>query len=473
MTGSAGTASPRAFGDSNLKPADLKRPRARSQPAWRSWKAPHRGIRSPSPVTVRCSGPSGRTPSMPVRRAAQPAATRAATPAIGTSCPFSSLRRSGAAVKGTFTCRGSARSSGPFAGIFGAIGGGARGAGRSRPRRAGGRSCAAGLRLGFGAESLTGSPGTATTFLEGGIRWRRRRPQNVKAPVASSSAPRTCFPSAPARTGLRLGLRLPFWLFPGTCSCSGSDAWRWSSPSALSDRGRRRSERRFHPVRARAEGLSLAVELKPTLRTTPRRTRSRTSRPGSSTRTTERAPTSPPTARSSSRAGGRTSASTTSRRSSPTRSCREPFFRSSSGRSSIAASSVFIWFVLGLFLAIALEQARPALQRIYRSLLVIPYAIPGLPVAARLGRPAERRLRGDQRDLSGSTSPGSSTLWAKVSVHPRQRLARLPVHVPRLARRAPGDPDELTEAARVDGREQLQVFRRVTLPLLLVASPRC
>ena len=45
----------------------------------------------------------------------------------------------------------------------------------------------------------------------------------------------------------------------------------------------------------------------------------------------------------------------------------------------------------------------------------------------------------------------------------------LPVLLPRLARRAAVDPERADEAAEVDGGGAWQVFRKVTLPLLLVA----
>ena len=51
---------------------------------------------------------------------------------------------------------------------------------------------------------------------------------------------------------------------------------------------------------------------------------------------------------------------------------------------------------------------------------------------------------------------------------PRQRLADVPVLLPRLARSAPVDPRRADEAARVDGGGAWQVFRKVTLPLLLI-----
>ena len=53
--------------------------------------------------------------------------------------------------------------------------------------------------------------------------------------------------------------------------------------------------------------------------------------------------------------------------------------------------------------------------------------------------------------------------------HLRQRLADDALFLPRLDGLPAVDPEELTEAARVDGGRACQVFRRVTLPLALVA----
>ena len=52
---------------------------------------------------------------------------------------------------------------------------------------------------------------------------------------------------------------------------------------------------------------------------------------------------------------------------------------------------------------------------------------------------------------------------------PRQRLADVPVLLPRLARRAAVDPGRADRGGAGGRRRRWQVFRRVTLPLLLVA----
>jgi len=104
---------------------------------------------------------------------------------------------------------------GPFAGIFGAIGGGVSWGGLVSPDARGSAALAAGLRAGFGADSLTGTPGTATTFVEVGLQMAAAESTKCKGEGCDVVGTSNLFPSMPSRTGLRLGLRLPFWVLPG------------------------------------------------------------------------------------------------------------------------------------------------------------------------------------------------------------------------------------------------------------------
>jgi len=104
---------------------------------------------------------------------------------------------------------------GPFVGIFGAIGGGVSWGGAVSSQARGSTALAAGLRLGFGAESLTGSPGTATAFLEGGLQMAAAEAAKCEGAGCELVGTSNLFPAVPARTGLRLGIRMPFWVLPG------------------------------------------------------------------------------------------------------------------------------------------------------------------------------------------------------------------------------------------------------------------
>ena len=128
--------------------------------------------------------------------------------------------------------------------------------------------------------------------------------------------------------------------------------------------------------------------------------------------------------------------------SSTTRCTARRSSASSSGRSSSRRSTVLLSFALGLFLAITLDKHGLRFQRCLPLGDHHPVRDPGLPRAARLGRPAERRLRRREQHLrtSGHVPWLFDANWARVSVHPRQRLADDAVLLPRLARRAAVDP---------------------------------
>jgi hypothetical protein len=125
---------------------------------------------------------------------------------------------------------------GPFVGIFGSTSGGVAWGGLVSPDARVNATLATGLRLGFGAENLTGTPGTSTAFLEGGIQMAAAEVQKCGSSECSVIGSSSLFPAAPARTGLRLGLRLPFWLIPGDTLLL-TPILALVSPRALSDVG--------------------------------------------------------------------------------------------------------------------------------------------------------------------------------------------------------------------------------------------
>ena len=125
---------------------------------------------------------------------------------------------------------------GPFVGIFGSISGGVAWGGLVSPSARGSAALAAGLRLGFGAESLTGNPGTATAFLEGGLQMNAAEATKCRGEGCDRIGTSNLFPAEPGRTGLRFGLRLPFWILPGDMLLLGP-VLALVAPGALSDVG--------------------------------------------------------------------------------------------------------------------------------------------------------------------------------------------------------------------------------------------
>ena len=148
---------------------------------------------------------------------------------------------------------------------------------------------------------------------------------------------------------------------------------------------------------------------------------------------------------------------------------REPFFFVFLWTFAYAILTVFLTFTLGLGLAIAMNRPRMRGQRIYRSLMIIPYAVPAflsvLVWAALLNDDF-----GAINQVLGTQIPWLfDPTWAKVSC----LLVNLWLGLPYMFLISTGAlqaiPSELQEAARVDGARNWQVFRLVNLPLLLVA----
>jgi arabinogalactan oligomer/maltooligosaccharide transport system permease protein len=149
---------------------------------------------------------------------------------------------------------------------------------------------------------------------------------------------------------------------------------------------------------------------------------------------------------------------------------RDPFVSVFIWTFAYAALSVFIQFVIGLFLAIVLNKPDLKLQRIQRSLLVLPFAIPAfLSVLVWAG------LLNDEFGVINQTLGLNipwlfDPTWAKVSCILVNVWIGFPYWFLVCTAALQAVPEELTEAARVDGAGALQVFRKVTLPLLLVVT---
>jgi len=133
-----------------------------------------------------------------------------------------------------------------------------------------------------------------------------------------------------------------------------------------------------------------------------------------------------------------------------------------------ATLSVVGTFLLGLLFAITLNDPRVRGQKIYRALLILPYAIPGF-ISLLLWSSFYNQDFGLINDLTGldiNWFGGATT--AKVAV----LLTNLWMGFPYMFLVATGAlqaiPEDLTEAARIDGAGGFAGFRRITFPLLLV-----
>jgi arabinogalactan oligomer/maltooligosaccharide transport system permease protein len=148
---------------------------------------------------------------------------------------------------------------------------------------------------------------------------------------------------------------------------------------------------------------------------------------------------------------------------------RRPFLRVLVWTFVYAIATVAVSFALGLFLAIALNKPGIRFLRTYRSLLVLPYAVPAfLSILVWSG------LLNDEFGLINRLLPFDvpwlfDTNWAKASVIMVSLWLTFPYFFLVSLGALQSIPNELVEAARVDGGGPWQVFRRVTFPLLLVA----
>lgn len=149
---------------------------------------------------------------------------------------------------------------------------------------------------------------------------------------------------------------------------------------------------------------------------------------------------------------------------------RDPFLRVFAWTMAYAFFSVLIQFALGLFLAIALNKPDLRLQRTQRSLLVLPFAVPAF-LAVLVWAGLLNDEFGIVNEVLGTSIPWLfDPTWAKVSCLLVNVWIGFPYWFLVCTAALQAVPEELTEAARVDGAGRLQVFRRVTFPLLLVAT---
>lgn len=147
---------------------------------------------------------------------------------------------------------------------------------------------------------------------------------------------------------------------------------------------------------------------------------------------------------------------------------RAPFLRAFVWTITFAASTVLISFAIGLFLAKLLDKPKFRFKRLYRSMLVVPYAIPGF-----LSLLVFKGLLNDDYGLINKLLPFDAPWlfdpwWARASVILVSVWLTTPYFLLVCMGALQAVPGELVEAARVDGAGRWQVFRKVTLPLLLV-----
>jgi arabinogalactan oligomer/maltooligosaccharide transport system permease protein len=149
---------------------------------------------------------------------------------------------------------------------------------------------------------------------------------------------------------------------------------------------------------------------------------------------------------------------------------RKPFLRVFIWTFAYATLTVLLSFAVGLFLAITLNKPGLRFRWFYRSSIVLPYAIPGF-LSLLVWRGLLNDDFGVVNQLLHVHVPWLfDANWAKVSVILVSVWLTVPYFFLISLGALQSIPAELIEAARVDGGGGLQIFKRVTLPLLLVAT---
>ena len=135
--------------------------------------------------------------------------------------------------------------------------------------------------------------------------------------------------------------------------------------------------------------------------------------------------------------------------------------------------SVFLTFVLGMFLAIVFDVPEMPLRAPLRSLLLIPYTIPAfvaVPVWVGLLNPQFGVISQFVALFTGGWVPAWFTdpFWARAGILLVQTWLGFPYMFVVVTGALQTLPNDIYEAADLDGANGWQKFQRITLPLLLV-----
>ena len=148
---------------------------------------------------------------------------------------------------------------------------------------------------------------------------------------------------------------------------------------------------------------------------------------------------------------------------------RGPFVRVLIWNYVFAIGSVFFTFVVGLGLALALNHPGMHGQKVYRALLVIPYALPSFMTALLWAGMLNQDFGVINRMLGADIPWLRDPTLAKVSILLVNTWLGFPYMFLISTGALQAIPSELKDASHVDGASAWQAFRNITFPMLMVA----
>jgi arabinogalactan oligomer/maltooligosaccharide transport system permease protein len=134
-----------------------------------------------------------------------------------------------------------------------------------------------------------------------------------------------------------------------------------------------------------------------------------------------------------------------------------------------AVMSVVLSFALGLLLALVFNNPKMKARRFYRSLIIIPYALPSFMTALVWQGMLNQQFGVINRWL-GTNLPWLDGQWLPYfSILLVNTWLGYPYMFLVCSGALSSIPEDLTEAAKVDGANGPMRFRRITFPLLLIS----
>jgi arabinogalactan oligomer/maltooligosaccharide transport system permease protein len=138
---------------------------------------------------------------------------------------------------------------------------------------------------------------------------------------------------------------------------------------------------------------------------------------------------------------------------------------------TFATLSVLTTFALGLLLALALNKPIRG-RRTYRSILILPYAMPSIMSILIWGGMFNTEFGAINNLLGTDIAWFQSPTFAKFAIILVNLWLGFPYFYLISSGALQAIPSELLEAASIDGANPRQIFRRITMPLLLqILSP--